>query len=64
MVEETAGDCPGLERTVYLGTPDWQALIDQGADLPEDAVAQRMATLDTYDLGPVKARARAAAGIV
>src|SRR6478672_6522475 len=30
MVEQTAGECPGLERTVYLDTDDWAVLLAEG----------------------------------
>src|SRR5436190_7433607 len=49
MVEETAPKNPGLERIVYIGTSDWDELVAGGRDLPEDAVAERMATLDPHD---------------
>jgi fatty-acyl-CoA synthase len=45
MVEETADECPALERTVFLGTGDWDGLLAEGEGLPDDAVAERMATL-------------------
>ena len=54
MVEETwprlstSGGGP-LERVVYIGTDDWAGLLAEGEDLPEDAVAERMATLDPRD---------------
>lgn len=49
MLEQTAGDCPDLERVVYLDTDDWAALLAEGESLPEDAVAQRMAELSNTD---------------
>jgi fatty-acyl-CoA synthase len=55
MVEQVAGECPRLERTVYLpsteagGGGDWDALVAAGEGLPDDAVAARMATLDPHD---------------
>ena len=49
MVEETRGECPDLERVVYLDTDDWAVLVAEGADLPERAVADRMADLDPSD---------------
>ena len=49
MVEETASNNPDLERVVYIGTDDWQALLDRGADVPEGAVAERMAGLSAAD---------------
>ncbi|RLV47521.1 AMP-binding protein [Nocardioides mangrovicus] len=49
MVDETAAENPGLERVVYIGTDDWDALLAEGDALPADAVAERMATLDPGD---------------
>src|SRR3954447_6101925 len=49
MVEETAPKNPDLERVVYIGTDDWDALVAEGDGLPDDAVAERMATLDAGD---------------
>ncbi|MGH3412904.1 MAG: AMP-binding protein [Marmoricola sp.] len=46
MVADTAGECPGLERTVFIGTKDWDALVAEGEGVPADAVAERMAGLD------------------
>ena len=42
----TAG---GLERVVYIGTDDWAALLADGEGVPDDAVAERMATLKPGD---------------
>ncbi len=49
MVEETAGQCPTLQRAVYLDTADWAELVAGGAGLPEDALAERMARLQPGD---------------
>jgi fatty-acyl-CoA synthase len=49
MVEETAGDCPMLRRAVYLDTDDWAQLVAGGEQLPEGALAERMATLEPGD---------------
>ena len=38
-----------LERVVYLGTEDWDALVGGGKGLRESAVADRMSTLDKDD---------------
>ncbi len=46
MVEQTAEQNPTLQRVVYIGTDDWQGLLADGEALPEDAVAERMATLE------------------
>ncbi len=48
MVEEIAAACPSLERTLYVDT-DWAELLAAGCDLPADAVAERMATLEPSD---------------
>ena len=49
MVEETAAECPGLERVVYLDTDDWAALVAEGESVDAGAVADRMATLEPND---------------
>jgi fatty-acyl-CoA synthase len=49
MIEQTAGECPGLQRVIYLDTADWAALVAQGRGLPADAVARRMAGLSPND---------------
>src|SRR3954454_11417479 len=49
MLVEVGPEAHALEKIVYLGTDDWKAIIDAGADLPDDAVAQRMATLAPND---------------
>ncbi len=38
-----------LDRVVYIGTDDWDGLIADGEGVPEDAVAERMATLQPGD---------------
>ena len=49
MVEEVRPDCRALERVVYIGTRDWDDLVQGGETLPADAVPERMATLDNND---------------
>lgn len=49
MVEETAAECPGLERVVYLDTDDWARLVAEGAEVDPGAVAERLATLTPDD---------------
>ncbi len=49
MVGEVEPECPGLERTVFLGADDWDDLLAAGADVPADAVAERAATLSPED---------------
>ena len=49
MLAEVRDDCPALERVVLLDTDDWAALVAEGADLPADAVAERLADLRPHD---------------
>jgi fatty-acyl-CoA synthase len=49
MVEEVRGQCPTLERVTYLDTDDWADLLAEGSDVPDEAVAQRMAELSPDD---------------
>ncbi|MCW2820220.1 MAG: AMP-dependent synthetase and ligase, partial [Marmoricola sp.] len=49
MVEETASRNATLERVVYIGTDDWDALLAEGEGLPTEAVPERMATLAPGD---------------
>ena len=46
MVEETAPQNPTLDRVVYIGTDDWDTLVAEGEGLADDAVSQRMSTLE------------------
>ncbi|QCW51741.1 AMP-binding protein [Nocardioides dongxiaopingii] len=49
MVEAVRGDCPRLERTVFVDTDDWAALVAAGADVAEDTMAARRAGLAPSD---------------
>lgn len=51
MVEEVtaAGEVPGLERTVYVDTDDWQELVAGGEGLPADALTRRQHGLRPSD---------------
>ncbi|GAB3994351.1 AMP-binding protein [Nocardioides marmoraquaticus] len=50
MVEEVRGaDGVALERTVFICTDDWGALLAEGEGLPDDAVATRAAALTPDD---------------
>lgn len=42
-VSQVSGECPSLERSVFIGTDDWSALIEGGRGLPTSLVAARMA---------------------
>ena len=49
MVDQVRVDAHALERVVYLATDDWTGIVAEGKDLPADAVAQRMSTLEPSD---------------
>ncbi|MBM0127644.1 AMP-binding protein [Pimelobacter simplex] len=51
MVEEVTakGEVPGLERTLYVDSDDWQRLTDAGTDLPADALTERQRELAPDD---------------
>jgi fatty-acyl-CoA synthase len=49
MVEEVRGQCPGLERVVYVDTDDWAALVAGGEAVADAALAERKASLDSLD---------------
>ena len=41
MVDEVRGDLPGLERVIYLGTAEWDALLAAGGAAPTAATLAR-----------------------
>jgi fatty-acyl-CoA synthase len=45
MVDEVRGDLPGLERVIYLGTPEWDEIAAGPGDQADDALARREAEL-------------------
>src|SRR4051812_8227252 len=49
MVEETAADCPALERVVYIGTGDWTEVVEAGQHVDSDVVNERMRALRPED---------------
>ena len=49
MVEATASDCPGLERTVYVDTDDWAELVEAGHRTAADVVDRRAHDLNPHD---------------
>jgi fatty-acyl-CoA synthase len=49
MVEETAADCPTLERVIYIGTSDWTDVVEAGQLVDSDVVNERMRTLHPDD---------------
>ena len=49
MVEEVSPNLPMLDRTIYFDTDDWQALLDAGLTISDDALAARAAALSPSD---------------
>ncbi|MEO5708218.1 MAG: AMP-binding protein [Nocardioidaceae bacterium] len=50
MVEEVAAlEALAMERVVYIGTPDWDALVAGGDEVPVEALRDRMAGLEPGD---------------
>ena len=49
MVAEVRPQLPELERVVFLGTPDWDELLQRAASVPAAAVAERAAELGFDD---------------
>ncbi len=49
MVEEVRGSLPGLERVVYLDSPDWDELLAAGSGVEPAALRERMAQLEFDD---------------
>jgi fatty-acyl-CoA synthase len=49
MVSEVAPECPTLERTVYVGTPDWDELVESGGDVDPGVLRERMSGLAPTD---------------
>jgi fatty-acyl-CoA synthase len=45
MIDEVRGDLDALERVIYLGSPDWDMLLDAGANANREALAARTTTL-------------------
>jgi fatty-acyl-CoA synthase len=49
MVDEVRPDLPALEQVVYLDSPDWEHMLHGAGDVPEGALAERMASLSFDD---------------
>ena len=45
MIEEVRGSLDSLERVIYVGTPDWDQLLDAGTPASTEALAARSAAL-------------------
>lgn len=49
MVAEVEGECPQLQRTVFIGTPSWDELAAAGDRVAQTALDERMAKLSFDD---------------
>jgi len=49
MLDEVRGNLPGLDRVVFLDSPDWSELLDGAAQVPPAVLAERAAKLHPDD---------------
>ncbi|MCW2568640.1 MAG: yngI [Mycobacterium sp.] len=49
MVDEVRGDCPDLREVVFLGTPEWDALLVGGSEVPAGVLDARTVALSADD---------------
>jgi fatty-acyl-CoA synthase len=49
MVEQVRAACPALREVVYIGTPDWPALLGHASQLDASALSAREAQLECRD---------------
>ena len=49
MVSEVRGELDDLERVIFLGAPEWEALMDPAGDGMDEVLAERMAGLHHDD---------------
>ncbi|SEK53527.1 AMP-binding protein [Streptacidiphilus jiangxiensis] len=49
LVQAVRDDCPELERVVFIGTPDWDALVEGGTSVPLGTLREREAGLTPDD---------------
>ena len=49
MVEEVRPDCTALEDVVYIGTPDWAAVVEAAASVTSEQLDERAAELSFDD---------------
>ena len=46
MVDAVSDSTPGLERAIFLDSPEWNELFDAGDDVPDEELWQRESMLD------------------
>ncbi|WP_432942038.1 AMP-binding protein [Kribbella sp. CA-253562] len=49
MVDQVRRDCPALEETVYIGTDDWDAVVEAASVITDEQLAEREAELSFDD---------------
>jgi fatty-acyl-CoA synthase len=49
MVDEVRPDCGSLESVVYIGTPDWDAVVESAAQVTQEQLDERAAQLSFDD---------------
>jgi fatty-acyl-CoA synthase len=49
MVSEVEQECPTLQRVVYIGTPDWDELVESGRGVEPGVLRDRMSGLAPTD---------------
>ncbi|WP_037603505.1 AMP-binding protein [Streptacidiphilus rugosus] len=54
LVDAVRAECPALERVVYIGTPDWDALVESGHEVPLDRLREREAALGADDAANIQ----------
>ncbi|WP_042367219.1 AMP-binding protein [Streptacidiphilus neutrinimicus] len=54
LVQAVRDECPELQRVVFIGTPDWDALVEGGADVPLSALREREAGLSPDDAANIQ----------
>ena len=54
LVQAVRDDCPELERVVFIGTPDWDALVEGGAGVPLSTLREREAGLSPDDAANIQ----------
>jgi fatty-acyl-CoA synthase len=49
MIDQVRGDCAALEAVAYIGTPDWDAIVEAATTVSEEQLEERAAELSFDD---------------
>jgi fatty-acyl-CoA synthase len=49
MIDQVRGDCAALEEVAYIGTPDWDAIVEAAPTVSEEQFGERAAELSFDD---------------